>query len=66
MEYEVVPGMVTVIVLELEMPLGMPLERKWIDWAHWFRGDPCCLIGSSSLLCTVLSETDAIAVLEDC
>ena len=26
---------------------------KLIDWAHLFRGDPTCLIGSSSLLFTV-------------
>jgi len=40
--------------LEFEMASGMPWESKLIDWARLFRGDPECLIGSSSPLFTVL------------
>jgi len=58
--------MVTEMVLELQMASGMRSESKLIDWARFFRGDLCCLIGSSSLLLTVLFETDEIAVLEEC
>jgi hypothetical protein len=52
--------------LDMEMALGMPSERKLIDWARVFRGDPPCMIGSSPFLFTVLFETHVIAVLEEC
>jgi len=58
--------MVTGMVLDLEMASWMPSESKLIDWACLFRGDPQCLIGSSSPVFTVLFETDVIAVLEEC
>jgi hypothetical protein len=45
---------------------GMLSESKLIDWVRLFRGDPHCLIGSSSPLFTVLFETDVIDVLEEC
>jgi hypothetical protein len=61
-----VSAMVTDMVLELQMVLGMSSESKLIDWASLFRGDPCCFIGSSCLLFTVVFETDVIAVLEEC
>jgi len=46
--------------------IGNAVGMKLIDWECLFRGDPCYLIGSSSLLFTVLFETDVIAVLEEC
>jgi hypothetical protein len=52
--------------LELEMASAMLSERKLIDWARLLRGDPPCLIGYSSVLFSVLFETDVIAVLEKC
>jgi len=61
---EIVAGIES--VLYLEMASGMPWESKLIDWARLFRGDPQCLIGSSSPLFTVLFETDVIAILEEC
>jgi len=48
---EMVVGMVS--ELHMEMASGMPSESKLIDWARSFRGDPQCLIGSSSPLFTV-------------
>jgi len=67
LELEMVSGMVTEMVSELEMALGMLSESKLIDWARLFRGDPRCLIGSSSPFFTLfLIEMDVIAVLEEC
>jgi len=37
------------MVLELQIASGMPSCCTLIDWAHLFRGDPRCLIGSSGL-----------------
>jgi hypothetical protein len=56
----------TVSELELDKAMGMPSESKLIDWVRLFRGDPHCLIGSSSPLFTVLFQTDVIAILEEC
>jgi hypothetical protein len=66
MELDNVLGMVNETVLELEMALGTPSESKLIDWAGLFRGDPRCLMGSFSLLFTVLLELDMIAILGEC
>jgi hypothetical protein len=35
---------------ELQMAMGMRSESKMMNWARLFRGDPHCLIGSSSPL----------------
>jgi hypothetical protein len=65
LELEMLLGMVTDRVSDMEMALGIPSERKFIDWATVFRGEPQCFIRSSSPLFTVLFETDMIAVLEE-
>ena len=61
---ELVAGMVS--EFDLEMASGMLSESKLNDWALLFRGDPQCVIGSSSPMFTVLFETDLIAILEEC
>jgi len=76
MASEMAPGLESVMasdmvtemvsVLEMEMALGIASESTLIDWAPLFRGDPGYLMGSSSLLFTVVFETDMIAVLEEC
>jgi hypothetical protein len=45
---------------------GNAIGSKLIDWAHLFRGDPHCLIGSFSPLFTVLFQKDVIAILKEC
>jgi hypothetical protein len=64
LQFERRSGMVTEMLSDLEMALRMSSESKLINWAHLFAEDPGCLIGSSSLLCTVLFATDVIAILE--
>jgi hypothetical protein len=66
MASEMLSEMVPEMVSEQETGSGMPPQSNLIDWACLFRGDPHCLIDSSSPLFTVLFETDVIADLEKC
>jgi hypothetical protein len=66
MDSEMLSDMFPEIVSEQEMGSGMPPQSKLIDWDCLFRGDPRCLIDSSSPLFTVLFEMDVIADLEKC
>jgi hypothetical protein len=65
-EPEMVLGIITEMVSGLEKASGMLLEITLFDWACLVGGDLGCVIGSSSLLFTVLFEPDVIAVLEEC